>query len=602
MSPLGSSIGIVRKGIIKLTYKCNNRCLFCRALPLAERRESLSTNDAMKKLVMAKKLGIKVVLFSGGEPTLVRDLHKLIGATRTLGMDYGLVTNARRLAYPRYFKRLVKTGPVYVHTSILGSNSATHNELTRADSFDDLMRALKNMRAANIPDINVNTVITALNVSQLREITDLLHEFTPITYKMTLMEPKGLYESNSERISISPLDAAKAAIDALNYGLSKYGDSGLKIGIEGFPLCMIKGYESFVENMMTQGILYMSEVDEDRFFPVDHGERQYFHACHLCSRKLECPGQFSAYGSDGLTPFTDQVPLAYPMLMKAGDLVGEPSGNTECPVFQWTRTRGLKERNGLCMKGKERTDYYALEDGHADGLRVQVLKSQGQVFLDQREQAGPGIPVKVPVQLDKTCENCDIQYACPGVFRRVHLGRYYKLLDQKVIQLLKEISGRVVDLGCSRSYYTPVLMDMLREGRITYTGVDLHGSTDLPEAVEQGAIFLRVAPEQLEMVANSLDWVLILDSINGFVNPLTILSRAKKWLVDSGRVMVVGRNPFLLLTTQQKNTWGLGARHRTSTMSEVVHWLDECGFVPQQVAKPKAGRTNLWYVTAKKAD
>lgn len=599
--PLGSGSDIVRKGIIKLTYKCNNHCMFCRALPKANIRESLSIGKAIQKIIMAKELGIEMVLFSGGEPTLVGDLFKLIRTTKALGMDFGLITNARRLAYQKYFEKIVATAPAYIHTSILGSNSQIHNTLARANSFDDLIHALKNMRAANIPDINVNTVITSLNVGQLREIIDLLHEFAPLTYKMTLMEPDGLYKDNSDRIKIPPIEAAHAAIDALNYGLSKYGDLGLKIGIEGFPLCMIKGYESFVQNMMTQGILYMSEVYEDRFFPVDHGDRQYFNACQLCSRKLECPGNFTPYEESGLTPFTDQVPLAYPMVMKQDGQVDAPSGGTGCPVFQWTRARGLGERNGLCMQDKNKTTYYAFEDGHADGLRVKRLKDSGQVYLDQRQQAKkPGIPVQVPVQLEKTCENCDIQTLCPGVFKKVQAGRYYRNLDKKVIRTIQTISGRVVDLGCSRSYYTPVLMDMLKEGRITYTGVDPQGSTDLPEAVQNGAIFLRTAPEDLEMAAKSLEWLLFLDSINEIIDPLSMLSRAGKWLVDGGRILILDRNPFLLITDQQKNNWGLGARHRNSTMSEVVQWLKDSHFLPQQVVESVAGRTNLWYVTAVK--
>jgi len=596
--------GTSRKGIIKLTYKCNNHCQFCRALPNAEIQESISTKTAIKKLLMAKDLGIDMVLFSGGEPTLARDLYKIVDVTRALGMDYGLITNARRLAYPKYFEKLIKTEPAYVHTSILGATKETHNELTRAESFDDLMKALKNMRAAEIPDINVNTVITALNVSQLREITDLMYEFAPLTYKMTLMEPSGLYTKNSKRITISPVDAANAAIDALNYGLSKYGDSGLKIGIEGFPLCMVKGYESFVENMMTQGILYMSEVYEDRFFPVDHGERQFFHACHLCSRKLECPGQFGEYGAEGLMPLTGSVPLAYPMVIKDSARVGKPVSGTQCPVFQWTRKQGLDERNGICTLDKDVADYYALDNGNPDGLRVQGLKSAGQVYIDQSNRTKKtGVSVKIPVQLDKTCKECDARYACPGAYKSVQVGRYYQNLDKNVIQALQEISGRVVDLGSSRSFYTPVLMDMLKEGRITYTGVDQHGSVDLPEAVEHGAIFLRTDPEQLEMATKSLEWALFLDSINEFSNPLSLLLRARKWLVDGGKVLIVDRNPFLLLTDQQKNTWRLGSKQRNSMMPEVSHWLEETGFLPQQVFEPGPGRTNLWYIIAvKQAD
>ena len=592
-----------RKAIIKLTYRCNNRCLFCRALPRAEIQTDLDTQAAMRKIVRARELGVDMVLFSGGEPTLRRDLFKLIRAVLAMDMKFGLITNARRLAYPKYFDRLMDAGPSYIHTSLLGATAKTHNALTKADSFDDLIKALENMRTAGIPEIHVNTVITAMNRHELKAMADLLNRFAPLTFKLTLMEPTGLYENNETSLFLAPLTAAESAIDALNYGLSEYGNTGLRMGIEGFPLCMIRGYESYVENMMTQGILYMSEVYESGFYPVDHGERQFFHACHLCSRKLECPGQFPGYGSDGLTPFTDQVPLAFPMINQENAETGAPEPGTQCPVFKWTRQQGLGERNGLCLMDKGATVYYGFQDGHADGLLVQRLKDAGQVYLDQRAQAvKAGTPVQVPVQKNTACDSCDIAEACPWVYQRFQANQYYRRLDEKIIRLLQQIGGKVIDLGCSRSYYTPVLMDMLEDGRITYTGVDPHANLDMPEAVNKGARFVKTQPEQADLPARSADWVLILDSINSFSDPISVLERAWEWLVSDGGILIVDRNPFILLTDQQKTTWGMGARNRNGTLAEVVHWLEETGFKPSQMSEPVPGRTNLWFVLAMKTD
>ena len=289
------------------------------------------------------------------------------------------------------------------------------------------------------------------------------------------------------------------------------------------------------------------------------------------------------------------------MLNRQQDEIGEPEPGTQCPVFKWTRQQGLGERNGLCLLDKGRTTYYAFEDGHADGLLVQRLKDAGQVYLDQRAQGvRVGTPVQVPVQKAAACVSCDIAMACPGVYQRFHANQYYRRLDEKVIRLLQETGGKVVDLGCSRSYYTPVLMDMIEDGRITYTGVDPRASVDMPEAASKGARFLKTAPEQAVFPARSMDWVLILDSINTFSDPISVLGRAWQWLVADGGILIVDRNPFILLTDRQKATWGMGARQRNSTPSEVVHWLEKTGFTPRQVVEPVPGRTNLWFVSAVK--
>ena len=596
---------VSRKAIIKLHYRCNNKCRFCRALPLAEIKAKLSTAEAAKKIVKARELGAQMVLFSGGEPTLRRDLGRLIAVTKRLGMEFGLVTNGRMLAYQGYFNGITRAGLKYVHTSLLGASSATHDDLTQVQgSFDDVILALKNIKSHGGIQLVVNTVITAQNIKELKAIADLLSDFAPLMYKLTLLEPTELDVQELNRLYVSPGEAATAAIDALNYAVSRYSQRGMKVGIEGFPLCLIRGYESFVENMMTTGILYISEVYERDFFPVDHGPRQYFKPCDTCSRRLECPGQYPGYGAKDLNPLNEPVPAAYPMtFVERQETEGKLTLNSgpACPAFVWSRSPDLSERNGVFLYSSRGLEYYRYDEGRPDGLVVQRLKEKGQVYLDLQDTRGSRkSSLLMPLALHPECRACKVSFACPTTYVEVATHGYERRLDQQIVRLLGNIGGRVADLGCARSYYTPVIVDLAKEGRISYIGVDPQGPVDLPEVDGYMIKILKRPPEEVEIPEKSLDWVVILDSINDFKNPGLVVERAFSWLVPGGGILVLDRAPFLLLGSQPREGWSIGKRKRNVELQEVARWLEDSGFVLEKVVPPSGGKTNIWYAVAHK--
>ncbi len=588
------------KAIIKLHYFCNNKCRFCRALPLIRVKSKLSTAEAVRKIVRASTLNVKTIMFSGGEPTLRRDLFKLINVAQRLGMGFSLITNGRMLAYPSYFKRLTQKNIEYIHTSILGADEKTHNMLTRADSFRDLLRALKNIKEYGKSELVVNTVITSHNIGQLRDMADVLAEFMPLTYKLSLLEPADI--EDIDELIVAPGEAAQAAIDSINYAVSKYGDKGMRVGVEGFPLCLIQGYESYIENMMTNQILYISEVYERDFYPVDHGLRQYFRPCHYCSKKLYCPGQYPAYGGRDLVPINQDVPAVYPMILKQTNNQSlQPVAGEDCPVFRWIKSNNMDVRNGIALVTSKKIRYFRYEEGRADGLIVQRLKETEQIYLDvQKDKNVRKLSTMVPLQLDKECRDCRIAFACTGAYIPVASRGYEKRFDLQVIKTLSGISGKVADIGCARSFYTPVMLQMAKDGQIDYIGIDPGGPVDFPEVEGYMFSIIQQQPEDVDLGEKSVDWVTLLDSINDLEDPYGVLKKAYSWLIVGGGIVVLDKAPFLLLEEEPLKGWNAGKRKRNLDINEVGRWLEEIGFIIELVVPPKGGKSNIWYLVARK--
>ncbi|HNZ02728.1 MAG TPA: radical SAM protein [Myxococcota bacterium] len=282
------------RAVLKVTYSCNSMCLFCRA---ADYRGSVPDEPAetiLKKALAAKNAGASMILFSGGEPTLRRDLFLLARGVRALGMDFGLITNCGMLGNPDYLGRMLSLGLKYVHTSLHGASAETHRSITGADTFNAVLRSLAALSGQGV-ELHVNTVLNRRNVRELAAIGDLVAPFAPITHKLCLMEPRGLFQDNEADLAIQPELAGRAGCDEVARTAKRYPESGFKTVVEGFPLCQIRTALDSVSNLLEHNIVFMSEGFEDGIYKSDHGDRQFTDICDSCSKRNECPGVYPGY-------------------------------------------------------------------------------------------------------------------------------------------------------------------------------------------------------------------------------------------------------------------------------------------------------------------
>ncbi|MCK8491495.1 radical SAM protein [Spirosoma sp. RP8] len=149
-----------------VTYRCNATCSFC---DIWERPSPYVTlENARQNLRDLKKLGVRVVDFTGGEPLLHRQLPELLQEAKKLGLITTVTTNG--LLYPKYAERL--RGLVdMLHFSLDSPVAAEHDQSRGVRCFDKVMESIKLARQlGERPDI-LFTVFER-NVSQIRQMRD----------------------------------------------------------------------------------------------------------------------------------------------------------------------------------------------------------------------------------------------------------------------------------------------------------------------------------------------------------------------------------------------------------------------------------------------
>lgn len=147
-----------------VTYRCNARCGFCdiweRPSPYVDK---LTVSQNLQDL---KKLGVKVIDFTGGEPLLHREIDQLLALAKQEGFITTLTTNC--LLYPKWADRL--QGKIdMLHFSLDAADREGHNASRGVACFDAVMESISIAKAlGEKPDILFTA--TEENIDQLRLI------------------------------------------------------------------------------------------------------------------------------------------------------------------------------------------------------------------------------------------------------------------------------------------------------------------------------------------------------------------------------------------------------------------------------------------------
>ncbi|MHB1294763.1 MAG: PqqD family peptide modification chaperone [Anaerolineae bacterium] len=162
---------------IALTYDCQNRCTFCYADSPKRGKQVGEMDTAQTKRVIDRifdEAHCPTVSFTGGEPTLRRDLPELVAYAKAKGMRVNLITNGLRCAEEAFVAPLAEAGLDSAQVSVEGGSAAVHDAITQhPGSWEQSVRAVANLRAAGI-HTHTNTTICGGNRDRLLELVDFI--------------------------------------------------------------------------------------------------------------------------------------------------------------------------------------------------------------------------------------------------------------------------------------------------------------------------------------------------------------------------------------------------------------------------------------------
>jgi len=171
-----TTYGIPMAVLAELTHRCPLQCPYCsNPLQLEKATNELTTDEWKRVMSELAALGVLQIHFSGGEPTVRKDLVELIRHATEVGLYSNLITSAVMLS-PERLKGFAEAGLSHVQISFQGAESGIADRVGGyRNGHAKKLEAARWVREAGLP-LTVNAVMHRQNLHQLPDIIEMAVE------------------------------------------------------------------------------------------------------------------------------------------------------------------------------------------------------------------------------------------------------------------------------------------------------------------------------------------------------------------------------------------------------------------------------------------
>lgn len=276
---------------IFLWYICNIKCSFCYQKDLRRRFskniEKIEVERLLKEGIEKEK---KFVIFSGGEPTLDKNLWFYIGLAKDLGYEHIRVhTNGWWFRDFWYLKDLYKKWLTWVTLSVHWYGKIQDLISWVKWNFNYILQSLINFEKIKREDrnfiIDTNTVICKLNYKNIPTLVKFLRYFSITRWQIVLAYSLWLF-SNFEKTKIVP--TYEEIIPFLKESINIAQENKKKFVLENIPYCVVEKDYWFAisENIKIQKESIL--VDKWNVWNTNTNWMQNSKKCEKCSMSSKC--------------------------------------------------------------------------------------------------------------------------------------------------------------------------------------------------------------------------------------------------------------------------------------------------------------------------
>lgn len=145
---------------------------------------------AMEVIDQIRELGNPVVILTGGEPLIRKDIFSLAAYGTKKGLRMVMGSNGT-LITPEIAKRISDSGIKRVGISLDGATSRSHDSFRQIEgAFHRAMEGIRNLREQGI-EFQINTTLTRNNLSEAEGILDLSVRLGAAAHHVFLLVPTG---------------------------------------------------------------------------------------------------------------------------------------------------------------------------------------------------------------------------------------------------------------------------------------------------------------------------------------------------------------------------------------------------------------------------
>jgi 12,18-didecarboxysiroheme deacetylase len=158
-----------------MTRRCNLKCVHCYAQAVdPEGKDEISTDQAKEIIDDLAQYGAPVMLFSGGEPLVRKDLTELASYATSKGMRAVISTNGT-LITPEKARELKDVGLSYVGISLDGGREVHDAFRQVPGAFDKALQAVENCQKEGLK-VGLRFTINKRNAQEIPTLFDIIED------------------------------------------------------------------------------------------------------------------------------------------------------------------------------------------------------------------------------------------------------------------------------------------------------------------------------------------------------------------------------------------------------------------------------------------
>lgn len=185
-----------------LTKRCNLRCPHCYMEAGTRAQRELSTDECFSLLDEMRELGTEMVILTGGEPLLRKDIYEIARRASELGMWVVMGTNGV-LVTPAVAEKMVACGVKGVGISIDSVQPEQHDRFRGGPgSWEHSVRALEICRQHGL-EVLVQTTVMNMNRNEIAALAEFARERGAWSFNLYFLVQTGRGQQMND---LSPTD------------------------------------------------------------------------------------------------------------------------------------------------------------------------------------------------------------------------------------------------------------------------------------------------------------------------------------------------------------------------------------------------------------
>ncbi|MFK7780298.1 MAG: radical SAM protein [Candidatus Gracilibacteria bacterium] len=279
---------------VKVGFACNNHCTFCVQGDKREKFKARTLKEITKILDKEYMNGSKYVVFTGGEPTVHKDLIEVVAYAKKIGFrQIQIQSNGTNFDKIDYVKKLINAGVTEFSPSIHGFKKETHDKQVKTQgAWEKVVKGLINLRKLN-QIVIINSVVTLDNYKEIPELAALLLKLRVNQFQFAFVHILGSADKNKELV----VPRKKDVIPYIHKALDLAKNAKIPAYTEAIPYCLMQGYEwAIAENIMPETSVHDAEYVIDSYADYRWSEgKAKREECKSCIKYNFCEGPWKEY-------------------------------------------------------------------------------------------------------------------------------------------------------------------------------------------------------------------------------------------------------------------------------------------------------------------